>query len=937
MTKIQLIGDVWDEGINAYLELSEEVDVPLNFAVSDIRDLSKRTGTFSKSIRVVGTKANSQVLNHLYDVNIVSGSATFDINKRQSCILIQDGAVILDNAVMQLTDVVITSQGGGRYERVDYMITVKDTMSDFFTTLGNARLQDIDFSDLNHVYNSTNVVASFDHDWTDGYKYLLPMTDDNNYDLIEMKPAIYARQYWDRIHARAGYTWVWDDRNDLHFDQWIHPYNGEKAQLANDILEEYRVIAEESGTQTNTSIGIDGFANSMTFSKLDATTEIQDPSAIYTAANSEYNSPFVLFTPNTLTYKITYSWELRMETSGASGDVELWDGSASLGASTGVVVRPRFRVRNAAGQTVGSATMTPEFVDANVIHDGNGGFEFKARSFEIDYINGTVVASGTDVVTTLTATGVTDTDVLVLGTSAAYGNQGDYRWLQTGVLRRADIILEITDIRIDIIPSSETIYPNMELPMNNYVFKNLKQSDYLKSIMTMGNLYCIPAANDPRQLIYKTRDQYYDEGTVKEWDDKLAKDREHKITFLPELTAKRLKLSYSEDKDILNQGYLQNVGEIYGEVEYIFDNEYIKNDESKTVVFGPTPFVQTPFDATVLGINGVEPKTLPRVVIDGGKYSCAPYNIVNYPNNSTTIDEYPYAGHFNMPVNPSFDLNFGKCAFYFSDQYGLPTDNNLANIYWRRTMAQINSGKMLTGMFNLTVQDIASLKLNDKIYLLGQYWFINKVIDYNANKRQLTKVELLSADEWVTLPPFKIKPTTKPNPQDGIIGLPVEEMIRHRNKSLNIFPPSVDVIGKHNYIAPDVRNALVVGDGQTVEQDGIYTPRLVVGGVPVVADTEYLTIGVVSQIGTNPITIVDLFVDNILYVSNTRTGVGEYTITTNETFSGGVVYINNGTDGGFVNAYFNGTDDIFIKSYDATGTLSDGIIKDASIMIKLYK
>lgn len=937
MTKIQLIGDVWNEGINAYLELSEEVDVPLNFAVSDIRDLSKRTGTFSKSIRVAGTKANSQVLNHLYDVNIVSGTATFDINKRQSCVLIQDGQVILDNAVMQLTDVVITSQGGGRYDRVDYLITVKDTMSDFFTSLGNARLQDLDFSDLNHVYNSTNVVASFDHNYTDGYKYLLPITDDNVYDLIEMKPAIYAREYWDRIHARAGFSWQWDDRNDMLFDQWIHPYSGEKAFLDEETLEEFKVVAEESGTQTNSQIGSSGgFAQSVPYLKLNVSNEISDPAAIYTAASSVYNSPFVLYNPNTLKYKISYTFELRMLTSGASGNVELWDGSAGFGAGTGIIIKPRFRVRNATGQTLGTTTMQPDFVNADINHDGNGGFEFKARSFEIDFISGTVVASGT-ATTILTATGISDTDVLQLGTSVSYGGQGDYRWLQAGVTRRADIRLNVTDISIEILPSSETIYPNMTLPMNNYSIKNVKQSDYIKSILTMGNVYAIPAPNDPRKMIYKTRDQYYDEGDVKDWNDKLAKDREHKITFLPELTAKRLKLTYKEDRDVLNVGYLQNVGEIYGEVEYIFDNEYIKNDERKEVIFGPTPFVTTSFGASVLGINGVEPKILPRVVIDGGKYSCSPYSIFDFLAVGQTVNEYPYAGHFDRPVNPAFDINFGKCAFYFSDQFGLATDNNLANIFWRRTMAQINSGKMLTGMFNLTVNDIASLKLNDKIYLLGQYWFINKIIDYNANKRQLTKVELLSADEFVTLPPFKVLTPSTPTPNDGVIGVPVEEMVKERNRSLNISPVSVTVIGKRNYIAPDVRNALIVGDGQTIEEDGIYTPRLVVNGVPVVADTQYQTIGIINQTSTNPIIPTNTIFDSIGYSASTRIGVGEYELTTLDTFVNGVVFTTNGSGDGFITADFNSPNGVFIRSHDATGALADGIIKDASIMIKLYK
>jgi hypothetical protein len=938
MTRIQLIGDEWNVGINAYLELSEEVDVPLNFAVSDIRDLSKRTGTFSKSIRVAGTKANCQVLNQLFDVNIVSNTATFDINKRQQCLINQEGIVVLDNAVMQLTDVEIVSRGGNDSEFVTYIVTVKDTMADFFTTLGNQRIEDIDYSDLNHTYNASGVVATFPNDYTDEYKYLLPITDDNEYDLIEMKPAVFARTYWDRIHARAGYSWEWDDRNDLLFDQWLHPYNGEKDVLSPDLLEEFRVIAEETGTQTNSvTVAFVGQSLPVPFKKLDINTEIQDPSGVYDAANSEYDSPFVLYTPNTLQYEITYTFELRLEAFGASGSVELWDGSAGVADPSGIIFKPQFVLRKGGGVIVGTAPIIGTYVNPFVSSDGNGGYDILARSF--DTFGGAVITSGTQTVT-LTATQIADTDSLTLGTRVLIPFFGDWRWLQAGVERQVNTYLDITDITINVIPSSETVYPNMELVMNNYVFKNVKQSEYIKAIMTMGNLFCFPAENDPRKLIYKTKDAFYDSGATRDWTHKLAKDRVQKITFLPELTAKRLKLTYALDNDVLNQGYFQNVGEIYGEVEYEFDNEYFKNDATKTIMFGATPFVQTVFGATVLGINGIEPKTLPRVVIDGDIYPCAPYRIINFPNSFVTVDEYPYAGHFDRPLNPSFDLNFGQCAYYFSDQYGTNTNNNLANLFWRRTMSQINSGKMLTAYFWLTASDIAELRLNDKIYLNGQYWNINKVIDYNANKEQLTKVELITIDESATLPPFKVLPTIKPNPLDGLIGLPVEEMINDRNRGLNISPVGNLVVGKHNYIAPNVRNAVVVGDDNFIEEDGIHTTKLFVNGSFIQTPVRSYRANI-SQTGTNA-PVVNWENNNLGDTPVwTRFAQGIYYLTLNGAFEGNV-YVNvTNAEATNLDWQVGGRklddDRIVIASSDPiTKTLQDGMFLNATVIIEVY-
>ena len=69
-----------------YLEVKEGTDFPLNFGVAEVRDLSARSGTFSKSIKLVGTDINNQLLNHYYDVNIQEG--TFDINALTTCSVI---------------------------------------------------------------------------------------------------------------------------------------------------------------------------------------------------------------------------------------------------------------------------------------------------------------------------------------------------------------------------------------------------------------------------------------------------------------------------------------------------------------------------------------------------------------------------------------------------------------------------------------------------------------------------------------------------------------------------------------------------------------------------------------------------------------------------------------------------------------------------------
>jgi hypothetical protein len=99
MVKIQLE--------TGYLDVKEGADFPLNFGVAEIRDLTKRSGTFSKSITLVGSKNNHDLLNHYYDVNIEAG--TFNINTLTKCTVLQNDIPILSDASLQLTAVNKTS------------------------------------------------------------------------------------------------------------------------------------------------------------------------------------------------------------------------------------------------------------------------------------------------------------------------------------------------------------------------------------------------------------------------------------------------------------------------------------------------------------------------------------------------------------------------------------------------------------------------------------------------------------------------------------------------------------------------------------------------------------------------------------------------------------------------------------------------------------
>ena len=95
VTQIQL-------GSKGYLDITDDVAVPLNFAVGEIQDISKRQGGYSKTIQLPGTANNNRLFSSIYDVNITD--TTFNQNYREKCIILQNGVPVF-NGFLQLLSV----------------------------------------------------------------------------------------------------------------------------------------------------------------------------------------------------------------------------------------------------------------------------------------------------------------------------------------------------------------------------------------------------------------------------------------------------------------------------------------------------------------------------------------------------------------------------------------------------------------------------------------------------------------------------------------------------------------------------------------------------------------------------------------------------------------------------------------------------------------
>lgn len=728
MVKIQI-----DKG---YLDVAGDVNFPLNFSAQDIKDISARKGGFSKTIILVGNQNNIDLLGSLYDVNVEQ--MTFNTNKLTKCAIIQNGIVIAENMLLQITGIEKISTSTMVVDSFTFTANVKDSVADFFTSIANSMMSDVDLSQYNHVLNATNVLATFSNTAVDGYKYFPFYTPTNIIPVREMIPSVYVKTYMDRMFAKAGKSYSVINSAKFNFDKLVVPMSITDASINVDAYKVQFSKAHSSNVTTSNPKWIP-VGNSFPYTSV---TESLDPANIFNPTTGGWASPFYvassesvtfnfqiarlfqLVNPNNATLRVKYMFY---------GSPYIYD-TARMWLSIKIYKNGTQIADQIILNPVSYSTLTP----------------YQTLTILNDSINQSVVVTNLNVGDVLTC-------AIVPGFGGVNsGNSSQLVWVNAiNTIVNVQHILTF-DSTVTVTPSSNItgVFGNRD--MNTLIPKNIKQSDFLKGLCTLFNWLLIPDATDDDKINIIHRDDYYDSGTAKDWSKKLAIDKGKVVEFIPDVTAKKVVLSYKDDNDDVNKAYKSYTGETFGQVEYTLDNEYVKGIDRKEILFSPTPSVKTSYGGIVPFILGSGKYNI-RLLLDNGVQSLTtPILIQNYQGNNVTSTTYSQASHFLNVDSPIFDINFAQCDYYLQPFTGQVTANNAYNLFWRRTMSQLNSGKLLTAHFHLTESDIATFELSDKIWCDNAWWHVNRIIDYNGNENTLTKVVLFSVDDSVDLPPFKI-------------------------------------------------------------------------------------------------------------------------------------------------------------------------------------
>jgi len=893
------------------LDTSSSISIPLNFNINDIADISSRGGVWSKTVKIYGTNNNNAILGTVFDVN--STSLFFNQKHKEECIITIDGQVAFEG-IFQLTNV------SKIYDNDNFTLVydcyLKSETSNFYTIIDGKYLTDLDVSEYNHTINFNTVYSSMTGGTsTDGYQYFLGYNSDSDstYKANLCSPALYCKVIFDEIFTSAGYQYDFPELYDLNFDKLIIPFNGEilnPSLSSNDpiFLYDFRAGFQTAETYPTLSILNNGGSPVSLVDNIstinyrvddDTLNNWYDRGGRYSTIYSEYD---IENFDGIMEFNARLNFDQYIQPNGFTG------GTIATAVDVSIETRLEIALYDASGAFID--TLNSQVVNTtDLIADQNSSNFISFIANEPNYIK-TIQADVSGVYDSIYYP--TAKYVRVILRDVLFAPPGYIGIIKDdgGFIRYYD-----TYITYEALPQADPeghftnkptggLSEGSPVNMNDVLPKNIKQSQFISGLVQMFNLYIKEDKNIDKKLIIRTRDRFYEDGIDISWEEKVDK-KTIQVQPLSNTQNKVKVFTYKEDSaDPLAKAYKTKTNEIFGQVKYVFDNEFIFGESKVSPLFSST------FQIVVNGknlpfINAKNPKNNIRILYVGnivnGDWNYVVPNVEVSANNFTDIKysfrNYRHVGHlFPNSYNPTEDLNFGV-QDYYSHNYSTITNNNLFNRFYYKQYNIFENGYKLKAKFNLNYSDVAQLNFNERIYINGSWWNINLINDFDPNNNELTEVELISSDSVIAsfIPNNNVFLNNSSLVNEKTLN--TEAKLADTNTyGKDVF--NVDVKGNYNLIQGGANKASVIGDYNKVKgvnnlvvgnKNNVYGENVVVLGANYKTFTQSNTVNVgtlikvIDIISAGRDEVINLFPDNsvINFISAGRDevkGIGSETI-----------------------------------------------------------
>jgi hypothetical protein len=313
--------------------------------------------------------------------------------------------------------------------------------------------------------------------------------------------------------------------------------------------------------------------------------------------------------------------------------------------------------------------------------------------------------------------------------------------------------------------------------------EGIKQSDFIKSIINLLNLYIIQDADNEFDLTFIPYNEFYTNEII-DWSDKRDFAKGFSVKGSNEFIPKSYSFRYKDDNDFYCKTYKNRYTANYGDLKYETQNQFSKDDTPIELPFSLAPIVNTGNSTRLMAqlydinTDGTykQVKCNPKLSFWGGKKAGGTtYSIKNGATVlASGLYNYGYAGHIYDPTTTSsgllWDLCFNPPREVYFNISSYPT-LNLYYFYYRQFIDSQNNKdtKLITLYLLLNAIDIMNLSFRKYVRMDNGIYYLNKIDGYNPLANDLTKVELL---RLVALEELDIYVEYTPTPVEAFLSFP---------------------------------------------------------------------------------------------------------------------------------------------------------------------
>lgn len=677
------------EGIN--LDLYEDIDTTFTYAIDDVNDFGSKNTSYSKTISIPGNAVNNKAFGNVfnlsssndYDNGAPNIGYNFNPSKSARCIVLIDQIQVFKGS-LRLTEIINTNG------TLEYQCFIYGELGGFIFELGNRRLQDLDFSEYNQLYTLANITNSWNTINGQGVAY--PLIDYGNvsankidFQYQAFRPALYVREYLEKIISGTNYTVESDFFLSPLFDRLVIPYNRRRLDrvstqyMSATINEQELAAVADEYILSYTGVSLGEF------------------SLIGGGFNIQYNGS----TPITVDIEFRLTGQIGIIYAGGDPQaVNLILQKNNVGIDS-ITLLPYTEVSTTEPMDIlvrfsGVNLVTGDRLRMVIpIEDASRGLN--TIMLEIDAGISLIFGGGTGLAVPINIGENIPMNAII---PKGIFQKDFFIW----ILKMFNLYVyesPFDDKKIIVAPYVG-FYPTM--PSNAIdISQKVDRKEPIRSIpMSELNARYF-------RFKYKEDSDFYNEEYRKGYNEGYG-DNIYDTEF-----------EFSKDTDDLEVGFSNSV---------LYQNT--GTDKVYPAIYKLSGSTETSMDCNIR-------------ILQLKKMACNSYNILNGVTNLGAQANYLYGGHVNDPVTPTNDLCFGAPqALQFSPTGAYPSAN-LFNSFYSAYMAEITDkdSKLVTCKAYLNTVDIMNLDFSKLIYLDGTLFRLNKIKDYNPVDLGTTEIQLL--------------------------------------------------------------------------------------------------------------------------------------------------------------------------------------------------